>query len=263
MARASKFVLLSLAAILLAATPASAQDWEALRSTFLTNNPNGEWTCGFLNADNEFVPFNTTFDDGAGVTGWCLNMCPGLHGDVTVNFGEKPIDRYGIRWESGQMCVNPGTSGLGTVIRWTAPADASIRIGANMTGQTISGGGAVFTVVHNETSKFDHPVDGFAGKGEELLERNGSDPEASCLLSATVKSGDTVDFIVTKKDDVTFNLIGFDAVVEITSAEDIRLSSASPVPMSPQTITKLLPGKATGEKIALLDESRSLDEEAQ
>ncbi len=254
MARLSKFVVVSVMVCLLAAAPALAQNWEDLKSQFLGQNPNGEWTCGFLNEDNEFVPFNTTFDDGAGVTGWCVSNSPGVFGDVTVNFGENPIDRYGIRWESGQMCVSPGTRGLGAVIRWTAPADASIRIGAEMTGQCLSGGSAVFKVVHNDASKFDDLVDGFVGKGQELTDRKGPDPDVSCLLTATVKAGDTVDFIIARKDDVTSSLIGFDAVVEITSQEGVALSSASPVPISPQKMSKLLPGKSAGEQVASLDE---------
>ena len=186
MARLSKFVLVSVVVCLLSATLAMAQSWEDLKSQFLVRNPNGEWTCGFLNEDSEFVPFNTTVDDGAGVTGWCMNSSPGVFGDVTVNFGESPID-------------------------------------------------------------------GFAGKGRELIDRKGPDPDASCLLTAAVKAGDTVDFVIAKKDDVTSSLIGFDAVVEVTSREGIALSSASPVPISPQKMSKLLPGEPAGEEVASLD----------
>lgn len=106
------------------------------KSDFLSSNPNaGGWEVGFLDDDGDFVAYNTTFDDGQGIAGWCINNCPGPKGDVTINYTDRPIDRYGVHWEPGEVCVHTPLRGGGVVVKWTASDSATMAVDTKFTTQ--------------------------------------------------------------------------------------------------------------------------------
>lgn len=109
-----------------------------VRAAFLASNPSNGWEYGFVNEDGDFVAYNSTFDDGNGIAGWCLDKCPGPLGAISINYSDHPIDEYGTHWEPGQICVLPPMNGLSAVIRWHSPGDATVKVDVTLTAENLT-----------------------------------------------------------------------------------------------------------------------------
>lgn len=226
MARLFKWVLLVVLTCLCFTGSAFAQDAVQARADFLASNPNNGWTFGCLDKDGNFIAYNTTFKVDENIVGWCLNGTPGILGDVTINFSENAIEKFGIKWEPGQICINPGFGCQGVVIRWSAPASGSLKISGKCKA-LIQAGGKTSVQISKNTSVFDRdeiagegfiePVKEMTADNTEVLSAATSNLPFSSELSGniTVVKGDNIDFVFTKESELGSH-VGID--LQITSA---------------------------------------------
>lgn len=197
-----------------------------IKSQFLASNPNGDWEYGFLDEDGDFIPYNTTFDDGQGIAGWCLNNTPGPEGDITINYTDKPIDRYGIHWEAGEVSIHTPAHGNGFVLQWTATDSATMSVETKLTAQNDCTGakaelwaGAVKIAdskLPRAINKSDLTITSAANSG--MLEKS---------TRALVKKGDVIKLIVKPGDDMFQSHIGIYIHVNMIDAKGIASAKAT------------------------------------
>ncbi|MHB9038618.1 MAG: hypothetical protein ACYC64_18360 [Armatimonadota bacterium] len=209
---------------------AYGQDAARAKADFLASNPRGGWTFGFLNKEGEFVAYNTTFKVDANTVGWCQDDMPGIFGDVTISFSDKPVDKFGIRWELGQLCVNPGLDCQAVVIRWTAPAAGSIRVGGRLKSVMKGGRKTSIRVLKNGTELTRNEIAGDGSKemSPNLIDRPltavtalpTTDAPSSADLSTdvTVIKGATIDLIFAKESDLGSGYVGVDLTLEASGS---------------------------------------------
>ncbi len=155
MIRLFKSVLLFYSIYLMSAASPVLAD---IKSDFLSSNPNTSgWTVGYLDKDNSFVAYNSTFDDGNGIAGWTMDKTPGPKGDVTINYTDQPIDRYGIHWEPGEILVHSCLIGSGVVIKWDASSSEASSVDLSVTEHT-PGSDANIQLWSDETKLYDGVV---------------------------------------------------------------------------------------------------------
>ncbi|MBN2506573.1 MAG: glycoside hydrolase family 2 [Verrucomicrobia bacterium] len=103
---------------------------------------------------------------------------------VTRNGTRDVIRGLGITWAPGQLAFHPGRHGEYAVVRWTAPADDTIRVTAHF--QSIAERATTDVHVrHNARSLFDG-----------LIHAGNAGPEARVDKPLAVRRGDTVDCAV-------------------------------------------------------------------
>jgi hypothetical protein len=129
-----------------------------VKSDFLSSNPNESgWTVGYLDKENNFVAYNSTFDDGNGIAGWTMDRTPGPRGDVTINYTDQPIDRYGIHWEPGEIIVHSPLIGSGVVVEWNASGSEASSVDMSIAEHT-PGAEANIELWSDETKLYDGTV---------------------------------------------------------------------------------------------------------
>jgi hypothetical protein len=143
----------------------AAQDFSKAKSDFLSSNPNNGWAFGYLDENDEFNPYNTTFKVSDNVIGWALDGCPGIFGDVTLNFSQEAFEKFGARWEPVQMLINPGCEGNGVVFRWTSPFAGSVQVRSKLTGQSTLRTKVAAEMRKNKTPISNDEIDGSAKTG--------------------------------------------------------------------------------------------------
>ncbi|MCE5324302.1 hypothetical protein LLG46_13455 [bacterium] len=159
MIRLFKSALLFFCIYLISATSPILAD---TKSDFLSSNPNiSGWTVGYLDNDQTFAAYNTTFDDGYGIAGWAMNNSPGPKGDVTINYTDQPIDRYGIHWEPGEILVHSPLSSGGVAIKWNATDSAAASVDASFV-EHISGASPNIELWSDDTKIYEWVIAGTA-----------------------------------------------------------------------------------------------------
>jgi hypothetical protein len=230
--------LMLLVGCLCLSTLGSAQDLQKAKADFLASNPNNGWTFGFLDKTGAFVAYNTTFKIDETTVGWCLDDMPGVFGDVTMCFSEKPLDKFGIQWETGQLCVNPGLDCQGVVIRWTAPGPATLNISGRLKGLARNGGKTGLRVSKDGATLASDVVagDGFVDAPMEPPTKNSLSVASSVSSSAdlnksvSVSKGTVIDFIFAKDGERGGSHVGFDLNMQATGRDGGKVSyNPSPV----------------------------------
>ena len=225
-------VYLSLVATFVGATACLAQQAD-VRGVFLASNPNNGWEYGFIDENGVFVAYNTTFDDGQGIAGWCLDRTPGPLGDITINYSDHPIDRYGVHWDPGQICANTPSPGISVVIRWHAPNDATVKVNATLTSQSpntsadvslSSDGQELADGEVGQTSSgsgTDGPHAASVGDGE-----TGGQEEVTRSITTSVDAGDTVDIVITANPDQPSGHVGAVILIGSVNAQGVVTDKA-------------------------------------
>ncbi|MCX6345739.1 MAG: hypothetical protein NT018_11810 [Armatimonadetes bacterium] len=228
--------LAAFAVVLFLATASIAQVMD-VRARFLASNPNNGWEYGFINEEGSFVAYNTTFDDGQGIAGWTMDNTPGPMGDVTINYTDHPIDRYGVRWEPGQICVNSPMVGRGVVVRWHAPDSACVQIDTVLTAQSSDANANIQLQVDG-----DPVIEGNIGASAATDLTSNTAPSVSSSRSAasevesdefrnstivTVENGCEVDFVIASEIGSAPSHLGAVISISSVSPSGVRSSKAS------------------------------------
>lgn len=192
-------VLIAITAAL--AMPAVADGWDFKSQFSLKGNPNGDWSYGYIDKEGQFKLFSSTFTDGKSIAGWALEGNPSAAGDITVNLSDKQLDAYCTVWETGQVLIHPPLGGGITIVRWTSPVDAEIRIDTNLTAQAYSTVADVKLVGNYNYLLEKKSIEGFKGKGEKSTGRTGKSPEGNGSIVVNVAKGDTIDIGISTSDD--------------------------------------------------------------
>ncbi len=137
-----------------------------------TTNPNGVWSYGWMDTEfKTFTPYVNKRVNPSGYSNWY-----GWAGDETpaVALNGQSVAINGV--PAGAMLLHPGNGNEPSVLRWTAPYGATIRVA----GQFYAGDAGVMQVAvrHNNSALF-----------------TASDAGAFDL-SVTVAAGDRIDFAV-------------------------------------------------------------------
>jgi hypothetical protein len=103
---------------------------------------------------------------------------------VTRNPTTRAIKALGITWAPGQLAFHPGRNGEYGVVRWTAPAEESVRISA------------VFTSIAEKATTDVHLLHNGQSLHDDLINLQGRGRESRFQKSAVVKKGDTLDCVV-------------------------------------------------------------------
>ncbi|MCX6345474.1 MAG: hypothetical protein NT018_10460 [Armatimonadetes bacterium] len=225
-------VTLAAFAVVLSLATASIAQVMDVRAQFLASNPNNGWEYGFVNEEGSFVAYNTTFDDGQGIAGWTMDNNPGPMGDVTINYTDYPIERYGVRWEPGQICVHSAVVGQGTVIRWHAPDNARVQIDTVLTAQSSDANANIQLQVDGDpitegnigTSAAN---DSTASSGPNVLSAEPESDEFHNSTIVTVENGCEVDIVVAPEIGSAPSHLGAVISISSVSPSGVRSSKAS------------------------------------
>lgn len=202
--------------VILLTVPAAAQKWDFKSEFSLENNPNGDWSYGFIDKEGRFRLFNATFTDGKSIAGWALEGNPSAAGDITINLTDNQVDSYCTVWEVGQALIHPPLDGGIAAVRWTSPVDAEIRIDAKLTAQAYSTVANVRLIGNRSYTIDNRSLDGFTGKGSKAAGRTGATPEISRSIVLRVNKGDTLDLgISTSADGLSSAQVGLDVKITV------------------------------------------------
>lgn len=228
MVRLIRFTLVVVVILGVVATvSATADDSTNIKDRFLSSNPNNGWEYGFIDQNGTFIRYNSTFDDGEGIAGWALDHAPGICGDVTINYTGQPIDRYGLHWEPGQICVNTPAMGQGTAVRWHATDQSNIAIDTGLTAQApgveasakvVVDGKPVTSVTIGESS--------ITGAAQTQAVKSSLSVMSSS--TAQVVEGSTIDLIISPVDRLTLGHISTSIDINLIGPAGDRLSKTSP-----------------------------------
>ncbi len=225
-----------LASCLCLSTLAAGEDLQKAKADFLAGNPNGAWTFGILDRTGSFVAYNTTFKVNENTVGWCLDGIPGVFGDVTMCFDERPLDKFGISWETGRLCVNPGLDCQGVVVRWTAPGPATLRIDGSLKGVAKNGGKTSIRVSKDGSTLASNAVAGerFAEAVSNLPEElrpsvSAAASSADLSTSVVVTKGSTIDFVFARDSERGGGHVGFDLNLQATGPDGKVSYNPSPI----------------------------------
>ncbi|MCE5324051.1 hypothetical protein LLG46_12150 [bacterium] len=174
----------------------SKSTWDNQSEFALDKNPNGAWVYGCLDKENQFVPYDSTFDLGDGIIGWCMNDDPDSSGNITINISDKTVVKHGVSWEPGQICLHPGLFGCKAVLRWTSPVTASLNMRIGIGAKSKNGAPTNIEILQRGNRLSQTAMCGFAGISRNKSGRFGANPEISYQPSVLVKKGDTVDIVV-------------------------------------------------------------------
>lgn len=190
-------------------------DWNAATDFSSASNPAGSWSYGSRADLNDtalavYSSFTTSlvFSQSGPLSIWYLpDVSPfGVPfvlknesgADVTIDSSPPVVVPV------GRLMVHPGPSAAGegvdsfTVVRWTAPVAGTFQVSATFYGMDI--GDTDVHVVVNGTSVFDDV-------------RSGVGDNRSFNGSVTVSAGDTIDFVVGRNGDESFDSTGLDASI--------------------------------------------------
>lgn len=200
------------------------------KSDFLSSNPNTSgWTVGYLDKDNNFVVYNTSFDDGQGIAGWAMDNSPGPKGDVTINYTDQPIDRYGIHWEPGEILVHSPLRGSGVAVKWNATDSAAASVDASFVEHT-SGADPNIELWSDETKIYEGIIAGTAS--QNTIASTSSVTGISSVLekswSLTPNYGSEIKLIVLpSKGGIGSYHLGVNLKVNLSSVDAVSSASVN------------------------------------
>ena len=197
---------------------------QSAKDDFLSSNPNSNgWSFGYLDENGVFVLYNTPFFVSENVAGWCADDCPGLWGDVTINFSNEAFDKFGVSWNSSQLVVNPSLNGREVVVRFESPTSANAKVIGKLSEATSSDGKTTMRVEKNGALLLEQKSSGRMVSKETSAPENGkalnneavSDSAIIDISSTTLLSkGSTIDFIFTR-DSLSSGHVSLDLSIDL------------------------------------------------
>ena len=218
--------LLSVAAILLAASSASAATWNAADDFSTTANPNGPWSYGYLTDLSDSGTFTTLPARSSGsLEGW---RNPDLTESgfplVAQNTGVVNLGFSDVILAPGALLLHPGRDlGPYVAIRWTAPTAGTFDIAGAFS--TLDATGTAVTSTDVSVRRNGSAESSGSLTGSSLTEL------ASFNLSLSLAAGDLIDFAVSPGSDNFFgDSTGFEATItQDTSVGVIPLPASLPL----------------------------------
>ncbi len=193
-----KFGTVTLSAMALCVTMSLScrADYDAAADFSTTNNPNGVWSYG--NSATLGGAFNLFSTNGTyeGIDYWNFNGSQGASPLVYHNGTASPITYYdSILVQPGELALHPGSGSTDefTIVRFTAPSAGSYMLDAAFSG--IDFIGPTTTDVHvlvDGVSIFDGDVNAYG-------------PGPSFSTTQSLLAGDTIDFVVGRGSNGTYN----------------------------------------------------------
>jgi len=149
----------------------------------LASNPNGVWTYGWTSTlGGTLHPYPSSFTS-SGLQTWIDNSIASLGAPATAYNATAAATGGCCTVQPGQLTFHPGPNGEQSVVRWTAPADDTVKVAAFFVGIDGSPTTTDAHVLHNGVSLFDGVVNRlYAGPYYET--------------TLDVKAGDNIDFVV-------------------------------------------------------------------
>ncbi|MEK6643662.1 MAG: lectin-like protein [Planctomycetota bacterium] len=207
-----------------------ACDWNAATDFSSVSNPTGPWSYGSRASLNDaslavYSSFTTSlpFSQSGPLSIWYIpDVSPFgvpfvLKNESATNV---TIDSFPqVIVPAGRMMLHPGPSAADegvdsfSVVRWTAPVAGTFQVSATFYGMDI--GDTDVHIVHNGTSIFDDV-------------RSGVGDNRSFAGTVTVAAGDTLDFVVGRNGDESFDSTGLDVCIAVPQACDCQ--NATPLP---------------------------------
>ena len=207
-------VVALIASLVLCAIPGFA-DWD-LASAYLQDqqNPNGDWTLGYVDSTGAFTAYtgtNTATIGNATSYGWMSAAGWDPHGNISYNIGPDVITNWDSYREAGlPLALAATTPGDKVTARWTCPTDGTYAVVAHFTGQsTISQGTVANIFVNlNGNALLGSNLSGFVGRSSSnYSDGYGTSKEVTFCDTLAMKSGDTLDFMA--EDTIVTNATGF------------------------------------------------------
>lgn len=171
---------------------------------------------GYLQNDS-FVPYNTPFTVCKGVVGWCLDKCPGVDGDVTLNMTKEPITSGGFTWQPGIIYLNPSTTARPVAFRFKPSKSQAFSCVASVAVKPGSGEAVTVGISKNATSVANATMD-TAQKQESVV--------LSCVAEASTT--DSLYFIVSNIENQLGGLVGVQLFVTPDAAKIDPAGSIKP-----------------------------------
>ena len=192
MTTSTKSTLISTFATLLSlvviALPSAAQAYNAAGDFSTASNPNGAWSYGYsYGVGSAFIldTTSTTAYAGLALEGWLGNVdsAPGAGYPYALhnNTANPVTNNISTVYQPGQLGLQPGSSNLISIVRWTAPFSGTFSIAATFSGLDSNGDSADVHILRNGVSIFNSTVS--------------PNPTSYSGLQA-VLAGDTIDFAV-------------------------------------------------------------------
>ncbi len=176
----------------------------------------GAVSIGYLQ-NGIYVPYNTPFTVCKGVVGWCLDKCPGVEGDVTLNTTKEPITLNGHTWQPGILYANPGFESNAVVVRFKPSKSQSFSCVASFSAKPDSGDAVAVRISKNSTDVKTTTVDT-------------AQKQDSTVLSDVSQAGpsDTLYFVVGNIEHERSGLVGVQLFVTPDAAKVDPVGSIKP-----------------------------------
>jgi hypothetical protein len=140
---------LSLAVVFLAAPLLSAATYDAFADFSVAANPNGVWAYGYSstlsNLGLNFTPMNTGTNCNTGLECWQLNG--GLPQIIKNGSGAPFSDGGSVLIPANELHLHPGSGGIYSILRWTAPTTGAYDIQGAFTVQDLSANSVTLDIV--------------------------------------------------------------------------------------------------------------------
>ena len=193
-------------------------------------NPDGVWSYGYMDAGNttftlHSIPMPETSGPWAGeprLSSWHSGANPDTHGNNSINTSSDEI--YYNLWPGGMYWAPNGCNLMSpdatnptfhAVARFTAPEPDTFVINASFKNSLVQGlPGDVYVLV-NGLEVDSAQISGFGFASVELG-KEAPDPGSIHDYAASIllDTGDTVDFVVGRGDDLhAYHQVGFNAVI--------------------------------------------------
>lgn len=169
-----------------------------------------------------------------------------------MSFGDQPVDKLGIRWETGQLCVNPGLECQGVVIRWVAPGPATVLINGKLNGVVKRGGKTTIRVCKDGNTLASSTVAGEGFVDAPIETPQGPPPAIAAIAtsaelstSISVNTGSVIDFIFAKGGELSGSHVGVDLTLQATGPGGAV--SYSPSPLGTRSNSQVASAKAVSK----------------
>ncbi len=211
-------------ALMVASAAANAQVFDAAADFSASSNPNGAWSYGYTTSLGSALNTYSTSQTPT-VTYWTE---PALNGSPYPNVAHNGTGSTyvnvasSITWATGQLSIHPGPANEKSVVRWTAPAAATVDVAASYTPLDAQ---AVDTDVHiliNGASVYSQILGAFGDV-------------KSHTTTVSVNAGDTIDFVVGYGTTNYFeDTVGVDATIRVPAPGAAVVGIALVVGWSPR-----------------------------
>jgi hypothetical protein len=184
-------LVMALAAVWPATVPAQVVHYDPSAGFSATSNPNGVWRYGWMQTLGSAFNLDTSFHNSSGLDFWVGPVAGGSNEffPYVAHNGTSATIQGGYTYDPGQLGMHPGPGGQYSVIRWTAPASATVRVS-----------GSYYELNPGTTSDVHVLVNGVSAL-DGLVQSAGEVPFS---FARTVLAGDRIEFAVGYGSDLDY-----------------------------------------------------------